>query len=167
VFSPADYELAARILGLPVPRTPAECAAAAPLTASVLRNYHRAAPPMPGFEEEGINTSATRSLNAYPDVRQPEARRQMQHRLQAGIQNTDDQAELAELFQVIMNDPALLQQFMDFVQNTQQNSDDGAEYLSRQRPAEFDMPNYGGQYSMLNAPTNSTIPASVAYQALG
>jgi len=166
VFSPADYELAARILGLPVPRTPAECAAAAPLTASVLRNYHRAAPPMPGFEEEGINTSATRSLNAYPDVRQPEARREMQHRLQAGIQNTDDQAELAQLFQLIMNDPELLERFMNFVENSQNDADDGANYLSRQRPAEYDMPSYGGQYSMLNAPANSTIPVSVAYQSL-
>lgn len=166
MFSPADYELAARLLGLPVPKTPAECAAAAPLTSSVLRNYYKAPPPMPGFEAEGITTSATRSLNAYPDVRQPEARDQLQHRLRAGVQTSDDKAELAELAQIIANDPALMQQFMNFVENVQADSDEGAEYLSRQRPAEFDMPNYGGQYSMLNAPSSSTIPPSMKYRAL-
>ena len=38
MFSQADYALAARILGLPEPRTPDEQAAAAPMTARVLRD---------------------------------------------------------------------------------------------------------------------------------
>jgi hypothetical protein len=46
-------------------------------------------------------------------------------------------------------------------------AEDGAEYLSRQRPAEYDLPNYGGQYSLLNAPSNSSLPPSVEYQELG
>jgi len=36
MFSDSDYELAARVLGLPVPRTPAERAAATPMVATVL-----------------------------------------------------------------------------------------------------------------------------------
>ena len=65
MFSKADYELAARILGLPVPQTPAEMAAATPATAHVLRRFGQGLPPMPGQEGEGFYTGATRSLNVY------------------------------------------------------------------------------------------------------
>jgi len=43
---------------------------------------------------------------------------------------------------------------------------EAGEYLSRQRPLEYDLPNYGGQYSVLNAPSSSTVPPSVMYQKL-
>lgn len=167
MFSPQDYELAARLLGLPVPQTPAECAAAAPMTAAVLRSYYRAPAPMPGFEGDGVVTSATRSLNPQPQVAQPEARDQLAHRLQAGLVSRDDDIEVRRILQLIINDPEVQDMFMNFLGHAMQQSNEGAEYLSRQRPAEYDMPNYGGQYSMLNAPSSSTIPASVRYQELG
>lgn len=168
MFSPQDYEFAARVVGLPVPQTPAERAVAAPMVAQILRNFHRAAPPMPGHEDpSGMNTGATRSLNTYPDVRQPEARVQLGRRLEAGVVSPDDQAELYRLLEIIMSDPMLAQMFSDFIQNIDDDALAGGEYLSQQRPLEYDMPNYGGQYSVLNAPTSSTIPASVRYQELG
>lgn len=167
MFSPQDYELAARLLGLPVPKTPAECAAATPMTAAVLRSYYKAPAPMPGFEGDGINTSATRSLNPQPRVAQPEARDQLTHRLTAGIVSSEDEGELERLVELIIGDPEMQEMFMQFVSQILQQGDEGAEYLSRQAPAEYDMPNYGGQYSLLNAPSSSSIPASVRYQELG
>jgi hypothetical protein len=123
--------------------------------------------PQPGFEGEGVNTSATRSLNAYPMVSQPEAKVQLERRLQAGVTNDISEEETAELLQIIMEDPELIAAFLEFIKNENQMAEDGAEYLSRQRPAEYDLPNYGGQYSLLNAPSNSSLPPSVEYQELG
>lgn len=68
---------------------------------------------------------------------------------------------------MLFQDPNLMQMFLEFVQNLSNDGLDGAEYLSRQRPLEYDLPNYGGQYSVLNAPSSSTVPASVMYQTLG
>jgi hypothetical protein len=167
VFSPQDYELAARILGLPVPRTPAEQAAAAPMVSVVIRNFHRAAPPVPGHEGQGIQTGATRSLNSYPANTQPEAQVDLGRRLQAGVTNPSDEEEVEELIQVLLNNPQLMQMFIEFIQNQNQDSYDSGEYLSRQRPLEYDLPNFGGQYSVLNAPNTSSIPASERYQELG
>jgi hypothetical protein len=167
VFSPQDYEFASRVLGLPCPKTPAEMAAAAPMTAAVLRNFHRAAPPMPGVEVDGIMTSPTRSLNGYPDTSQPEVRGQLMHRLQASASSPSDDAELEQLVGLLFQDPGLMQMFLEFIQNLNTTGMEGAEYLSRQRPLEYDLPNYGGQYSVLNAPSSSTVPPSVMYQELG
>lgn len=167
MFSSSDYELASRLTGLPVPRTAAEQAAAAPLVSQVLRSYYRVPAPQPGFEGEGLNTGATRSLNSYPDVNQPEAKVQLERRLQAGVTDEVSEQEVAELLELIMQDPELLVEFMEFLKKENQMGDDGAEYLSRQRPVEYDIPNYGGQYSMLNAPSSSTIPPSIEYQQLG
>lgn len=150
-----------------MPVTAAERAAATPLTAVVLRNFHRAAPPMPGQEGEGIHTGATRSLNAYPDTRQPEAKVQLGRRLQAGVVTTNDEEELEGLVMLILNNPVVMEMFMNFIQNLEDDSLDSGEFLSQQRPLEYDLPNYGGQYSVLNAPSSSTIPASVQYQELG
>jgi len=41
------------------------------------------------------------------------------------------------------------------------------DMLSAQRPPAYDMPNYGSNYSILNAPASSVIPPSQAYQELG
>jgi hypothetical protein len=142
-------------------------AAAAPMTAAVLRNFHRAAPPMPGMEGDGIMTSPTRSLNGYPNTAQPEVRGQLMHRLQATASSPSDEAELQQLIGMLFQDPNLMEMFLDFIQNLNAEGDEGAEYLSRQRPLEYDLPNYGGQYSVLNAPSSSTVPASVQYQELG
>ena len=167
MFSESDYELAARVLGLPIPRTQAERAAATPMVATVLKNYYRAAPPMPGMEGDGMMTQPTRSLNAYPDTAQPEMKVQLERRLQAGVADQAAADEIEELVAAILEDPSLVDVFLAYIQNLTQQGDEGAEYLSRQRPAEFDLPNYGGQYSMLNAPASNNIPPSVAYQELG
>lgn len=167
VFSPQDYELAARITGLPCPTTPAERAAAAPMTAVILRNFYKAAPPMPGREGEGLNTSPTRSLNRYPGTTQPEAHVQLGRRLQAGVVNESDEAEVEELIMLILNNPMVMEMFMQFLQNLDEQSMESGEFLSQQRPLEYDLPNFGGQYSVLNAPSSSSIPASVRYQELG
>lgn len=159
--------MAARILGLPVPVTPAEKAAATPLTASVIRNFYKAAPPAPGREEQGLNTSPTRSLNAYPGNTQPEARVQLGRRLQAGAITTEDDRELEDLIMLIINNPMVMEMFMNFIQNMESDSLESGEFLSQQRPLEYDLPNFGGQYSVLNAPSSSTVPTSVEYQALG
>lgn len=167
MFSPQDYELAARIVGLPCPQTPAERAAAAPMTAVILKNFYKAAPPMPGREGEGLNTSPTRSLNAYPGNTQPEAKVQLGRRLQAGVVTESDEGEVAQLLMLIANNPQILDMFMVFLQNLDEQALDSGEFLSQQRPLEYDLPNFGGQYSVLNAPSSSTIPASVRYQELG
>jgi hypothetical protein len=137
------------------------------MTAAVLRNFHRAAPPMPGVEVDGIMTSPTRSLNGYPDTSQPEVRGQLMHRLQASASSPSDEAELEQLVGLLFQDPGLMQMFLEFIQNLNTTGMEGAEYLSRQRPLEYDLPNYGGQYSVLNAPSSSTVPPSVMYQELG
>jgi hypothetical protein len=166
VFSPQDFELAARLLGLPVPQTPAECAAAVPMTATVMRSYYKAPAPMPGFEGDGIQTSATRSLNAMPRVGQPEARNQLAHRLQAGLNTRDDDIETRRLLEILLNDPEVREAFMNFIATVQENSRDSGEFYGQQRPVEFDVPGLGGQYSMLNAPGSSMIPPSQQFQAL-
>jgi len=137
------------------------------MTAAVLRSYYRAPAPMPGHERDGVVTGATRSLNPQPQVAQPEARDQLAHRLQAGLVTRDDDIEVRRIMSLIVNDPEIQDMFMNFLGQALQRGNEGAEYLSRQRPAEYDMPNYGGQYSMLNAPSTSTVPASVRYQELG
>jgi hypothetical protein len=167
VFSPQDYELAARVLGLPVPQTPAERAAAAPLTATVIRNFYRAAPPVPGHEADGMYTNATRSLNSHPNVSQPEARNQLERRLRAGVVTADDGAELEDLLSLLIGDETLMQMFLQFLQNMEFDSRESGEFLSQQRPLNYDMPNYGGQYSVLNAPNSTPIPPSMEYQDLG
>jgi len=167
VFSPQEYQLAAKVLGLPVPCTAAEQAAAAPMTAMVLKNFGRAMPPAPGFEDQdGIQMGATRSLNAPPNTTQPEYKGQLMHRLQAGVVNEPQEEEIQQLIELITNDPYIAELFLNFVHNLEQQSDEHMDMLSAQRPAEYDMPNYGSNYSMLNAPTNSSIPPSQRYQEL-
>ena len=106
MFSPQDYELAARILGLPVPITAAEQAAAAPMTAVVMRTFCQTLPPAPGMEDEHMmNMGATRSLNAPPDNTQPVYRNQLQHRLQAGVTDPHHEQEILDLIDLITNNP--------------------------------------------------------------
>jgi hypothetical protein len=167
VFSPQEYQLAARVLGLPVPSTAAEQAAAAPMTAMVLKNFGRAAPPAPGFEDQsGIQTGVTRSLNAPPENTQPAYKDQLQHRLQAGVVNEEQDDEIRYLIELITSNPQIADLFLNFIHNLEQQSDEHMNMLSAQRPAEYDMPNYGSNYSLLNAPTNSSIPPSERYQEL-
>lgn len=167
MFSPADYELAARLTGLPVPKTTAEKAAAAPIVAQILREYSRALPTMPGYEDDRMmSMSATRSLNAPPSVSQPEARNQLEHRLQAGVTDPDDIAEVMEISEMLNNDPNMVALLIDLLTDMQTQSEASGDMLSQQRPLEYDTPNYGGQYSVLNAPNFTQIPASMRYQPL-
>lgn len=165
MFSKADYELAARILGLPVPQTPAEQAAAAPATAEVIRRFGQARPPMPGQEGDGFYTGATRSLNAYPNNTAPMQKAQLASRLRTEPERPRDDAYLIELLQGL--EPEEFQIILALIQALAEQGDEEADRLSSQRPLEYDTPNLGSNYSVLNAPASNSIEPSRAYQALG
>lgn len=167
MFSPADYELAARILGLPVPSTPAEKAAAAPMTAVVLREYFRAAPPIPHHTGAGINTGATASLNGYPDTTAPMVKVQLGRRLSAGVTDQNDVQEVEELLMSLLNNPDLVRMLSAAIENIDERGVEFGDYLSQQAPVAYDLPNYGGNYSLLNAPNSNAIPPSHKYNELG
>ena len=167
MFAPQDYELAARILGLPVPMSAAEKAAAAPMTALVLRKHYLTEGPMPGESCEFIDTGATSNLNSYPRTEDPRLRNQIGHRMIAGTTTDAAQDELNELLTAILHNPSLVRVLIDFLNNLQTQQDEAGAYLSAQRPLEFDLPNYGSNYSVLNAPGSSMIPPSRSYQELG
>lgn len=167
MFSKADYELAARVLGLPVPETPAEMAAATPATAAVLRRFGTALPPMPGQEADGIYTGATRSLNVMPDVTQPMEKARLASRLQTEPVDPEEDMYLQELLMILEQDPEMAEYILMLLQQQEEQGEMQADQLSSQRPLEYDTPNLGGNYSVLNAPCSSHIPPSVAYQNLG
>ena len=164
MFSPADYELAARVMGLPVQQTPAEMAAATPITARVVREFARGIPPMPGMEGEGIYTGATRSLNAYPSNTQPMLQAQLSSRLRTEPERPHEDDYLMELISQL--DPEEYDLIMDLLTKLADQGDEHMDMLSSQRPAEYDTPNLGANYSMLNAPSSSRIPPSQEYQTL-
>jgi len=165
VFSKADYELAARILGLPVPETPAEIAAATPVTARVIRQFGQALPPAPGMEGEAIYTGATRSLNAYPNNTAPMQKAQLAARLRTEPDRPQEDAYLIELLQSL--EPEEYQIIMALIEQLAEQGEEESDRLSSQRPLEYDTPNLGSNYSVLNAPSSSSIPPSQEYQALG
>ncbi len=165
MFSKADYELAARILGLPVPQTPAEQAAAAPATAEVIRRFGQARPPMPGQEGEGFYTGATRSLNAYPNNTAPMQKAQLAARLRTEPERPREDAYLIELLQAL--EPDEFQIILALIQTLAEQGDEEADRLSSQRPLEYDTPNLGSNYSVLNAPASNGIEPSRAFQPLG
>jgi len=164
VFSKADYELAARILGLPVPQTPAEMAAATPATAEVIRRFGQGRPPMPGHEQEGFYTGATRSLNGYPDNNQPMQRAQLASRLRTEPEPPQEDAYLLELISQL--EPDEFELILQMLQQLAVQDDVESDRLSSQRPLEYDTPNMGGNYSVLNAPSSNGIEPSRAFQPL-
>jgi len=164
VFSKADYELAARVLGLPVPETPAEQAAAAPVTADILRRFGTGLPPMPGMDADGLYTGATRSLNAYPDNTMPMQRAQLASRLRTEPERPHEDAYLMELIQSL--EPDEFEIVLMLLQELAEQEEQEADRLSSQRPLEYDTPNLGGNYSVLNAPSSNGIEPSRAYQPL-
>lgn len=166
MFSKADYELAARVLGLPVPETPAEMAAAAPATAAVLRRFGQALPPMPGQEADGFYTGATRSLNALPSTTQPMEKARLASRLQTEVEDPEEDLYLQELLMILEQDPEMAQYILMLLQQQEEQGEAHAEQLASQRPLEYDTPNLGGNYSVLNAPCSNHIPPSVAFQQL-
>ena len=165
MFSKADYELAARILGLPVPQTPAEMAAATPATAQVIRRFGQGLPPMPGQEGDGFYTGATRSLNGYPDNTMPMQKAQLASRLRTEPERPHEDAYLMELINML--DPEEFNLIMALLERLADQEDEESDRLSSQRPLEYDTPNLGTNYSVLNAPSSNGIEASRAYQPLG
>jgi hypothetical protein len=164
VFSKADYELAARILGLPVPETPAEIAAATPVTARVIRQFGQALPPAPGMEGEAIYTGATRSLNAYPNNTAPMQKAQLAARLRTEPDRPQEDAYLIELLQSL--EPEEYQIIMALIEQLAEQGEEESDRLSSQRPLEYDTPNLGSNYSVLNAPSSNGIEPSRAFQPL-
>lgn len=164
MFSKADYELAARILGLPVPETPAEMAAATPATAQVIRRFGRGLPPMPGQESEGFYTGATRSLNAYPDNTMPMEKAKLASRLRTEPERPHEDAYLMELINLL--DPDEFELIMALLEELAGQEDEESNRLSSQRPLEYDTPNMGSNYSVLNAPSSNGIEPSRAFQPL-
>ena len=53
-----------------------------------------------------------------------------------------------------------------FLDMLEQQGNMHMDELSSQRPAEYDTPNMGANYSMLNAPSSNNIPPSIQYQQL-
>jgi len=164
VFSKADYELAARILGLPVPETPAEMAAATPMTAQVVRQFGQALPPAPGMEGEGFYTGATRSLNAYPNNTAPMQKAQLAARLRTEPERPHEDAYLIQLLQSL--EPEEYQIILALIQELAEQGEEESDRLSSQRPLEYDTPNLGSNYSVLNAPSSNAIEPSRAFQPL-
>lgn len=164
MFSKADYELAARILGLPVPETPAEQAAAAPATAQILRRFGTGLPPMPGQEGDGVYTGATRSLNGYPDTSMPMQKAQLASRLRTEPERPHQDAYLMELISSL--DPEEFQIIMMLLEQLAEQEELESDRLSSQRPLEYDTPNLGSNYSVLNAPSSNGIEPSRAFQPL-
>jgi hypothetical protein len=164
VFSKADYELAARVLGLPVPETPAEIAAATPVTARVVRQFGQALPPAPGMDDEGLYTGATRSLNAYPNNTAPMQKAQLAARLRTEPDRPHEDAYLIELLQSL--EPEEYQIILALIQQLSEQGEEESDRLSSQRPLEYDTPNLGSNYSVLNAPSSNGIEPSRAFQPL-
>ena len=164
MFSKADYELAARVLGLPVPETPAEIAAATPATARVVRQFGQALPPAPGMDDEGLYTGATRSLNAYPNNTAPMQKAQLAARLRTEPDRPHEDAYLIELLQSL--EPEEYQIILALIQQLSEQGEEESDRLSSQRPLEYDTPNLGSNYSVLNAPSSNGIEPSRAFQPL-
>ena len=166
MFSQADYALASRLTGLPMPRTPDEQAAAAPVTVRVLRDYLQMRPPSLSGDDEVIYTGATRSLNAYPDTRFPMQKAQLASRLRTEQNDPAEDPELMMLMDILMENPEIVDDVLMVLQQLQAQGQEQMNELSSQRPPDFDMPNEGCNYSMLNAPSSNSIPPSVQFQQL-
>ena len=169
MFSPREYELASKYLGLPYPVTAAEKAAAAPVVRDVLfRMFKQPAPgPGPGGPNgDFVYTGAGRSLNSYPNVERPSIKRGFQHRLTAGPQNNEAAAdETIRLLCMLMQNPATQAQAVAMIEQICNNGQEQANFLSQQAPLNYDLPSYGSSYSALNSPAGA-VPPSVAFQPL-
>ena len=167
MFSREDYAFAARMLGLPTPITPDEQAAAAPVVAEVLRNYAKGYAPNLEGEPGGMYTGATRSINSYPDVDDPMGRNQLAARLRVEqVQPPSMDEVLVELIERICQRPDLMNEMLMFLDMFDRQDDMHMNELSSQRPAEYDTPNMGANYSMLNSPSSNNVPPSIQFQQL-
>jgi hypothetical protein len=64
-------------------------------------------------------------------------------------------------------EPNEINLILQLIEALSDQSDEHMDQLSSQRPLEYDTPNLGANYSVLNAPASSHIPASQEYQPLG
>ena len=129
MFSPQDYALASRLTGLPVPTTAEEQAAAAPMVASVLRDFRRGSASAPGQEEmQGMSTSATRSLNAYPALAgRPSPKERIESRLQASVADErEQQAMFGTILQFVEENPGTA---MELIRAIVEASEGGGEEM--------------------------------------
>jgi hypothetical protein len=120
---------------------------------------------MVGFEQ-GMQTGATRSLNGYPDTREPMLRNAIGRRMEAGVETPEQDATLEEYLLEFLRNPELVQAFFEFLQQQDENGEEQVNMLSSQRPLHYDAPNLGSNYSVLNAPSSGPIPPSQEYQSV-
>jgi uncharacterized protein YdiU (UPF0061 family) len=165
VFSQADYALAARILGQPMPTTAAEQAAMAPMVSRVLRDFMVMRPPSPDYSEE-MYTGATRSLNNYPDTQYPRVKAEIASRLRTETEQPSSDTYLESLLQQLCQDPEAVMAMLMMLDEMDRQEQAHMDALASQRPAEYDTPSEASNYSMLNAPSSNSIPPSVQFQQL-
>tara|TARA_R100001510_G_scaffold16021_1_gene13421 strand:- start:251 stop:751 length:501 start_codon:yes stop_codon:yes gene_type:complete len=165
VFSQADYALAARLLGQPMPTSAAEQAAMAPMVSRVLRDFMVMRPPSPDYSDE-MYTGATRSLNSYPDTQYPMVKAEIASRLRTEPEQPSDDVYLTSLLEQICQDPEAVMAMLMMLDEMDDEANMHMQELSSQRPAEYDTPSDASGYSMLNAPSSNSVPPSVQYQQL-
>jgi len=165
VFSQADYALAARLLGQPMPTTAAEQAMMAPMVSRVLRDFMVMRPPSPDYSEE-MYTGATRSLNNYPDTQYPRVKAEIASRLRTEPEQPSQDAYLIEMLDQVCQDPELVMEMLMILDEMDNEANVHMQELASQRPAEYDTPSDASGYSMLNAPVSNSVPPSVQYQQL-
>jgi len=139
-------------------------AAATPATAQIIRRFGQGLPPMPGQEGDALYTGATRSLNGYPDTTMPMQKAQLASRLRTEPERPHEDAYLMELISQL--DPDEFDLIMALLEQLAEQEDQESDRLSSQRPLEYDTPNLGSNYSVLNAPSSNGIEPSRAYQPL-
>mgnify|MGYP003110980261 FL=1 len=165
MFSQADYALAARLLGQPMPTTAAEQAMMAPMVSRVLRDFMVMRPPSPDYSEE-MYTGATRSLNNYPDTQYPRVKAEIASRLRTEPEQPSQDAYLIEMLDQVCQDPELVMEMLMILDEMDNEANVHMQELASQRPAEYDTPSDASGYSMLNAPVSNSVPPSVQYQQL-
>ena len=165
MFSQADYALAARLLGQPMPTSAAEQAMMAPMVSRVLRDFMVMRAPSPDYSDE-MYTGATRSLNNYPDTQYPMVKAEIASRLRTEPEQPSNDAYLASLLEQVCQDPEAVMAMLMMLDEMDDDANRHMQELSSQRPAEYDTPSDASGYSMLNAPSSNSVPPSVQYQQL-
>ena len=135
MFSQADYALAARLLGQPMPTSAAEQAAMAPMVSRVLRDFMVMRPPSPDYSDE-MYTGATRSLNSYPDTQYPMVKAEIASRLRTEPEQPSDDVYLTSLLEQICQDPEAVMAMLMMLDEMDDEANMHMQELSSQRPAE-------------------------------
>jgi hypothetical protein len=91
-------------------------------------------------------------------------RAQLASRLRTEPERPHEDAYLLELIQSL--DPDEFQIVIMLLEQLAQQEEEESDRLSSQRPLEYDTPNLGSNYSVLNAPSSNGIEPSRAFQPL-